>query len=63
MTSLQMIGFDRSAFAARPHKAGAALKIEPSSCSIHDEGLSEHPIKSANQTGYLPIRRNNYEAG
>src|SRR6266571_4531694 len=42
-----MIGFDRSAFAARP--PGAQSKSESCCCSIHHEGLPELPIKSSNQ--------------
>jgi hypothetical protein len=39
---LQSIGFDRSAFAARPRGAGRQSKSKESSeCSIHDEGLPE----------------------
>ena len=46
-TYFNLIGFDRSAFVARPHGAGRQLKNEESSsCSIHDEGLPERPIKS-----------------
>src|SRR5207245_10560396 len=29
-------------------------KCEPSECSIHDEGLSEHPTKKLNQTSVTP---------
>jgi hypothetical protein len=44
---LQLIGSDRSAFAASRHKvAGQSKTKESSECSIHDEGLLEHPIKS-----------------
>jgi hypothetical protein len=42
-----LIGSDRSAFAAGRHKvAGQSKTTESSECSIHDEGLLEHPIKS-----------------
>src|SRR4030095_7732039 len=41
------IGFDRSAFVARPRGCGWQSKCcESSECSIHDEGLSERPIKN-----------------
>jgi hypothetical protein len=44
---LQLIGSDRSAFAASRHKvAGQSKTKESSECSIHDEGLLEHPIKN-----------------
>jgi hypothetical protein len=44
---LQQIGFDRSAFAASRHEAaGQSKSKEPSRCSIHGEGLLEHPIKN-----------------
>jgi hypothetical protein len=44
---VQLIGSDRSAFAASRHKvAGQSKTKESSECSIHDEGLQEHPIKS-----------------
>jgi hypothetical protein len=42
-----LIGSDRSAFAAGRHKvAGQSKTKESSVCSIHDEGLLEHPIKN-----------------
>ena len=44
---VQQIGFDRSAFVASRHKvAGQSKNKESSKCSIHDEGLLEHPIKN-----------------
>jgi len=44
---VQQIGFDRSAFDASRHQVAGQSKIKESSkCSIHDEGLLEHPIKS-----------------
>ena len=44
---LQLIGSDRSAFAAGRHKvAGQSKTKESCVCSIHDEGLLEHPIKN-----------------
>jgi hypothetical protein len=44
---LQLIGSDRSAFAASRHKvAGQSKTKESCQCSIHGEGLLEHPIKN-----------------
>jgi hypothetical protein len=50
-----MIGFDRSAFAASPRLIGVRQsKCESSECSIHNEGLPEHPIKNSNRTSVTP---------
>jgi hypothetical protein len=53
--SVPMIGFDRSAFAASPDLYGVRQsKCESSECSIHNEGLPEHPIKNSNRTSVTP---------
>ncbi len=45
-TIYQQIGFDRSAFASRHKVAEQSKSKESSVCSIHNEGLPEHPIKT-----------------
>jgi len=55
-----MIGFDRSAFAARP--PGAQSKREPSCVLVHHEGLPELPIKSSKPTSSRPVPSHYCEA-
>jgi hypothetical protein len=43
---LQMIGSDGSAFAKPPQGGRQSKTKESSECSIHNEGLREHPIKN-----------------
>jgi hypothetical protein len=43
---LQLIGSDRSAFAEPAVRGWQSKTKESSRCSIHNEGLREHPIKS-----------------
>lgn len=59
-TNCLLIGFDRSAFAARPK--GAQSKRETSCGPSHHEGLLEHPIKIRKPTSTRPVLSHYCEA-